>query len=157
LERKPFLGGGPKTENCILFLVARQRDSLNRKPHFTSSCFENQNRISSHVALLKGFINKDLHVNANLHHQLHHAVIVYSRKYKMTTKLKRATDEKFHKRTNSIFKKGDELRSLCEVDVYILLHRKGRYYAYKSTDQPSWPPSLEKIVRTLEICFHAMH
>src|SRR4051794_38045828 len=43
----------------------------------------------------------------------------------MAAKLKRATDEKFRKRTNNIFKKGDELRSLCEVDVYILLHRKG--------------------------------
>ena len=67
----------------------------------------------------------------------------------MTPKIKgRATDEKFRKRKNNILKKGDELRLLCEADVYILLRRKGRYYTYKSTDQPSWPPTLEKIVRT---------
>ena len=55
----------------------------------------------------------------------------------MAAKLKRATDKKFRKRTNNIFKKGDELRSLCEVDVYILLHRKGRYYAEFDRGQKS--------------------
>ena len=71
----------------------------------------------------------------------------------MTTKLKKATDEKFRKRKNSIFKKGDELRLLCGVDVYILLHRKGKYYTYNSMNQPSWPPSLEEIINTLEAYF----
>ena len=63
---------------------------------------------------------------------------------------KKATDEKFRKRKNNILKKGDELQLLCEADVYILLYRKGRYYTYKSTDQPSWPPPLEKMVRVFE-------
>ncbi|KAI9774178.1 MAG: hypothetical protein M1839_001880 [Geoglossum umbratile] len=63
----------------------------------------------------------------------------------MTTKFNKATDEKFRKRKNNILKKGDELRLLCGADVFILLRRKGRYYTYKSTDQPSWPPTLEKI------------
>ena len=38
----------------------------------------------------------------------------------------------------------------CGADVYILLHREGRYYTYKSTYQPL---PLEKITRTLEACF----
>ena len=70
----------------------------------------------------------------------------------MTTKSKKATDEKFRKRKNNILKKGDELRLLCGADVYILLCRKGRYYIYNSTNQPSWPPPPEKIVNTLETC-----
>ena len=73
----------------------------------------------------------------------------------MTPKIKgRATDEKFRKRKNNILKKGDELRLLCEADVYILLHRKGRYYTYNSTNQPSWPPSSDEIVNTLEVYFY---
>jgi len=72
----------------------------------------------------------------------------------MTPKIKgRATDEKFRKRKNNILKKGNELRLLCEADVYILLRRKGRYYTYNSTNQPSWPPSSDEIVNTLEACF----
>jgi hypothetical protein len=86
--------------------------------------------------------------------ELEYAVIVYSQEGKMTTLKKKATYEKFRKRKNNILKKGDELRLLCGADVYILLHRKGRYFTYKSTDQPSWPPPLEKIVRTLGTCFY---
>src|SRR5438046_10205793 len=59
--------------------------------------------------------------------------IEYSQKYKMTTKLKKATDEKVRKRKNNILKKGDELWLLCGVDVYILLHRKGRYLLAKES------------------------
>src|SRR5437762_9682502 len=75
----------------------------------------------------------------------------------MTTKLNKATDEKFRKRKNNILKKGDELRLLCGADVFILLRRKGRYYTYKSTDQPSWPPTLEQIVRTVGTCFYIIY
>ena len=71
----------------------------------------------------------------------------------MATNLKnKRTDEKFRNRKNNILKKGDELRLLCGADVYILLRRKGRLYEYKSIDRPSWPPSSEEIVRTLETC-----
>src|SRR5256885_14270622 len=58
---------------------------------------------------------------------------------------------------NNILIKGDELWLLCGVDIYIFLHRKGKYYTYKSTNQPSWPPPLETIVRTLETCFYMMY
>ena len=84
-------------------------------------------------------------------------IITYSQKGKMTILKMKGTDEKFRKRKNNILKKGDELRLLCGADVYILLYRKGRYYTYKSTDQPFWPPLLEKIVRTLENCFYIMY
>jgi hypothetical protein len=83
-----------------------------------------------------------------------HATTVYPQKDKMASKLNKAADEKFRKRKNNIVKKGDELRLLCEADVFILLHRKGRYYTYKSTDQPSWPPTLEKIIRTVEMLLY---
>ena len=75
----------------------------------------------------------------------------------MTTKLKKATDENFRKWKKNILKKVDELRLLYGADAYILLRRKGKYYTYKSTNQPSWPPPLETIVRTLETCFSMMY
>ena len=46
---------------------------------------------------------------------------------------------------------------LLGADVYIVLRRNGKYYIYKSTNQPPWPPPLEKIVRTLETHIYIMH
>ena len=59
---------------------------------------------------------------------------------------KRQTGEKFRKRKESLFRKCDELRIHCQADVYILVCRNGKYFVYKSTDHPSWPPSPEQIV-----------
>ena len=59
-------------------------------------------------------------------------IITYSQKGKMTILKMKGTDEKFRKRKNNILKNGDELRLLCGANVYILLHRKGKYYTYKT-------------------------
>lgn len=53
-------------------------------------------------------------------------------------KSKRATNEKFRKRKESIIRKGDELRRHCHADVYIVLRYNNRYYIDSSTDQSSW-------------------
>jgi len=59
---------------------------------------------------------------------------------------RKAINEKFLKRKKSLLKKGNELKQLCEADVYILLHHHGRYYIYTSTEQLSWPPNPDNIV-----------
>jgi len=69
---------------------------------------------------------------------------------RMSPKVTKNTKEKFRKRKNTILEKADQLRSLCQADVYVLLRYQGKYYAYKSTDEASWPPSSEGIVRHLE-------
>ena len=70
----------------------------------------------------------------------------------MTPGATKNAKEKFRKRKNTIIEKADQLRSLCQADVYILIRYQGKYYAYKSTNEASWPPSSETIVRLLE-CF----
>ena len=50
------------------------------------------------------------------------------------------------RRKNSLFKKADELRKLCNADVAVIVCQDGRFYVYKSTDQTSWSPSMEHIV-----------
>lgn len=34
------------------------------------------------------------------------------------------------------------------ADIYIVIRQGNKYYTYKSTDQPGWPPSEQDIVRT---------
>ena len=54
--------------------------------------------------------------------------------------------EKFRRRRINLLKKANALSSLCEADVYVVIHRYGRLYTYKSRDSPNWPPSEDDIV-----------
>jgi hypothetical protein len=63
----------------------------------------------------------------------------------MLHKTKRAVQEKFRRRTKSVFKKADELKRLCDAEVYLVIRRGGKFYTYSSLET-SWPPSLETIV-----------
>ena len=54
--------------------------------------------------------------------------------------------EKFRRRKHSFLKKAYELGKYCDADVAVIIHKNGRYFTYRSTDQGSWPPSMEKIV-----------
>lgn len=64
----------------------------------------------------------------------------------MPTNPRRIVREKFRKRKVSCLKKVHELGSLCQAEVYILIFRNGKYYTYKSTNQPDWPPPDSEIV-----------
>ena len=54
--------------------------------------------------------------------------------------------EKFRKRSSSFFRKANELAQLAEAQIYVVILRNNRYYTYKSTEQPNWPPSESDIV-----------
>ena len=58
----------------------------------------------------------------------------------------RVVREKFRKRSSSWFRKGNELAQMTGADIYIVIRQGNKYYTYKSTDQPGWPPSEQDIV-----------
>lgn len=62
---------------------------------------------------------------------------------------KRATAQRFRKRKDSLIRKADQLQSLCQAKVYVLLYRNGRFFVYNSATESHWPPSTEQIVRPL--------
>ena len=59
---------------------------------------------------------------------------------------RRAVREKFRKRSSSWFRKGNELAQMTGADIYIVIRHGNKYYTYKSTDRPGWPPSEQDIV-----------
>ncbi|KAH6646827.1 hypothetical protein BKA67DRAFT_417346 [Truncatella angustata] len=58
---------------------------------------------------------------------------------------RRALLARARRRRQTLFKKADELRSECDAEVYIVIHKHGRFFTYTSTDNPAWPPSKEHI------------
>lgn len=58
-------------------------------------------------------------------------------------------DERKRKRRLGLIKKAHELYLLGEKDVYLVIRHHNRHYMYVSTDQASWPPAPEQIVRTM--------
>ena len=55
----------------------------------------------------------------------------------------------FNKRRRSLFKKAHELSVKTSTELYIVLHRGGRYFTYTSTDRQGWPPNENEVVRTV--------
>jgi SRF-type transcription factor (DNA-binding and dimerisation domain) len=64
---------------------------------------------------------------------------------------RRAVREKFRKRSSSWFRKGNELAQMTGADIYIVICHGNKYYTYKSTDRPGWPPSEQDIVSRSQI------
>ncbi len=60
--------------------------------------------------------------------------------------LKLAEKASFRKRSLTLLRKAQELRSRCRADIYIVMLYEDRYYTFKSTDKSSWPPSENEIV-----------
>ena len=55
----------------------------------------------------------------------------------------------FNKRRRSLFKKANELSVKTNTELYIVMHRGGRYFTYNSTDRQGWPPNADDMVRSL--------
>ena len=55
--------------------------------------------------------------------------------------------EKARKRTQSLFRKANELAQIADANIYVVINRNDKYQIYKSTDQPGWPPSEQEMVR----------
>lgn len=61
--------------------------------------------------------------------------------------------EKFRKRKTNLFKKANELAWMTESKIYIIVQHDDKYHTYKSTEEPTWPPSGREVVSTKEFIF----
>jgi hypothetical protein len=59
---------------------------------------------------------------------------------------KRANGEQFRKRKNSFFERGNEMCTVCGVDMYILISKNDKYYTFQNLNSQTWPPSKEYMV-----------
>jgi SRF-type transcription factor (DNA-binding and dimerisation domain) len=50
------------------------------------------------------------------------------------------------KRKLGLSKKAYEIGVMFDIDMVVILYRKGRYFIYRSIDREAWPPSMEEIV-----------
>jgi len=60
--------------------------------------------------------------------------------------LRRTAREQFRRRRYTFLKSASAISTDCQADVYVVVFRHGKYFTFKSTDRPSWPPSQEEIV-----------
>jgi hypothetical protein len=58
----------------------------------------------------------------------------------------KVTQEKFRRRKISLVSKVDDLHRFFGADVFLVIRKRGRYYAYISTEELHWPPTKEQIV-----------
>lgn len=52
----------------------------------------------------------------------------------------------FSRRRRTVFKKVDDLHRDCQADVFLMVRREGKVYAYISKEDADWPPSEECLV-----------
>jgi len=57
--------------------------------------------------------------------------------------------EKFRKRRTNLFKKANALAYLCDAQVYVIVGREDKYFAYKSTGAESLLRSVTSLVSQL--------
>jgi len=57
--------------------------------------------------------------------------------------------QNFQRRKHTLLKKAYELGQLGNADIAFFIYKAGRYFTYRSTDRPSWPPTWEEIVSTI--------
>lgn len=50
------------------------------------------------------------------------------------------------RREKTLLKKSYELGRFPEIDVALIIRKRGRYSTFMSTDQESWPPTRAEIV-----------
>jgi hypothetical protein len=46
----------------------------------------------------------------------------------------------------TLVKKARKLTKVHDMDIAIIMRKNGQYYTYSSTDEKSWPPTMEQIV-----------
>jgi hypothetical protein len=61
-------------------------------------------------------------------------------------KRQRSAKNRFRKRRNGLFKKTFELSKLCEAEVFLVIEKDDKFYTFRSTEDESWPPTMEEIV-----------
>lgn len=70
----------------------------------------------------------------------------------MTPQAARLQRVLIRKRRRTLLRKADEFHKLCGAEVYLVLYKRGKFYAYSSNRENAlWPPALKEIVsRTVE-------
>ena len=64
----------------------------------------------------------------------------------MADEKKRVVQESFRKRRNNFLRRAHEIGAQYGANIYVLIHRQGKYYVYTSTLRTSWPPPVEEVV-----------
>ena len=67
-------------------------------------------------------------------------------KVKDLTATKKSNRETFRRRKLNFLKRGNDISAAFQADVYILISWNGKFFTYKSTDRPSWPPAEDELV-----------
>jgi hypothetical protein len=65
---------------------------------------------------------------------------------RLTTSKRDRTNDNFVRTTSRFMKRCDQMSRRYNADVYLLVRRKQRHFDYKSTDDPSFPPSSGDLV-----------
>jgi len=63
----------------------------------------------------------------------------------MSTEAKKLR-KSLQRRKHTIFQKAYELGKFHGVEVAVTIYGQGRFYTFRTTDHPSWPPSMKQIV-----------
>jgi hypothetical protein len=64
----------------------------------------------------------------------------------MEANILRNKREQLRRVKKTLFKKAHKLAKVHKIDIAVIMHKNGRYYTYRSTDQESWPPTIKQIV-----------
>jgi hypothetical protein len=64
----------------------------------------------------------------------------------MEANILRNKRQQLRRAKNTLFKNAHKLAKVHKIDIAVIMHENGRYFTYRSTDQESWPPTMEQIV-----------
>jgi hypothetical protein len=59
---------------------------------------------------------------------------------------KRANAENLQRRKNNFFERGNEMCTVCGVDMFILISKKDKCYTFQNMNSPTWLPTKEYMV-----------
>ena len=71
----------------------------------------------------------------------------YSIMQRQTQLAAKRRNENLGRRIETLLIKAHELWDIFGVDVAVILKNNTRYCTYRSTDKPTWPPTMAEIVR----------
>jgi hypothetical protein len=61
-------------------------------------------------------------------------------------KTRKNTQENFRRRKINLINKADDIHRFFGADVFLVIRKRGRYYAYISRERLDWPPKKEQLV-----------
>ena len=69
----------------------------------------------------------------------------------MSPKVANRRSERIRRRKETLFLKAVELGEFPGIDIAVYIFQNGQYSTFSSVEDGSWPPSMESVVRELDI------